>query len=75
MSGTCMMPLNAGEYTEEGMIPCPSEVRLILLFFGEEEDLVGGTNADTFCTPPLVETTEKIETKDVLSFIIYDIIK
>ena len=65
-----MMPSNAGEYTEEGMTPCPFVVRLILVFFAEEQDegddLVGGTNPDTF----FVTTTEKSATKDVLSFIL-----
>ena len=64
-----MMPLKAGEYTEEGMIPCPFVVRLILVFFAEErdegEDLVGGTN------PWQLEcaATTKDATKDVLNFI------
>jgi len=67
-----MMPLKAGEDTEEGMIPRPILVRLIRVFFAEEEDLEdgGGANPDT---PPLVEyeTTAKSATKDVLSFILF----
>ena len=33
-----MMPLNAGEKAEDGMIPWPAPVSVIRVFFAEEDD-------------------------------------
>lgn len=63
--GTCMMPLNAGEKAEEGMIPWPVFVRLILVFFTDEDDEdCGGAKLET----PLARARN--DTSGVLNFML-----
>jgi hypothetical protein len=58
-----MMPLNAGEKAEEGIIPWPVLACLILVFFAEEDDEdCGGAKA---AAPP---ATAKNDTSNVLNF-------
>ena len=60
-----MMPLNAGEKAEEGMIPWPVFVRLILVFFTDEDDEdCGGTKLET----PLARARN--DTSGVLNFML-----